>query len=134
VIWAHLVFVLPYVFLSLADPWRAYDARYTRSALALGSAPWRVFVRVKLPLLLRPLLIACAVAFAVSVGQYLPTLFAGSGRVATLTTEAVTLASGADRRVIGTWAILQAALPWLGYVVAALLPAALYAGRKGMQR
>jgi putative thiamine transport system permease protein len=134
VIWAHLIFVLPYVFLSLADPWRAYDARYTRSALALGSSPWRVFLRVKLPLLLRPLLIAGAVAFAVSAGQYLPTVFAGSGRVATLTTEAVTLAGGADRRVIGTWALLQTALPWLGYLVAALVPALLYAHRKGLQR
>jgi putative thiamine transport system permease protein len=134
VIWAHLVFVLPYMFLSLADPWRAFDARYTRSALALGRSPLHVFLRVKLPILLRPLLIACAVAFAVSAGQYLPTLFAGSGRVATLTTEAVTLAGGADRRVIGTWAILQAALPWLGYVVAALVPALLYAHRKGLQR
>ncbi len=134
VVWAHLVFVLPYVFLSLADPWRAFDTRYTRSALALGSTPLRAFTRVKLPLLLQPLLIACAVAFAVSAGQYLPTLFAGSGRVATLTTEAVTLAGGADRRVIGTWAILQAALPWLAYVAAALVPALVYAGRKGMQR
>jgi len=33
------------------------------------------------------LLIAVAVGFAVSVGQYLATLFAGAGRVATLTTE-----------------------------------------------
>ena len=27
VIAAHLVFVLPYVFLSLGDPWRAWDRR-----------------------------------------------------------------------------------------------------------
>lgn len=130
VIWSHLIFVLPYLFLSLADPWRAFDARYTRSALALGSSPWRAFVRVKVPILLRPVAIACAVAFAVSVGQYLPTLFAGSGRVATLTTEAVTLAGGADRRVIGAWALLQAALPWIGYLLAALVPALLLAHRR----
>jgi putative thiamine transport system permease protein len=132
VIWAHLVFVLPYLFLSLADPWRAFDARYTRSALALGSSPWRVFLRVKVPILLKPLLIACAVAFAVSVGQYLPTLFAGSGRVATLTTEAVTLAGGADRRLIGTWALTQALLPWFGYLLAALLPAIVHARRRAL--
>jgi putative thiamine transport system permease protein len=132
VIWAHLIFVLPYLFLSLSDPWRAFDARYTRSALALGSSSWRSFLRVKVPILLKPLLIACAVAFAVSVGQYLPTLFAGSGRVATLTTEAVTLAGGADRRVIGTWALMQAALPWLAYLLAALVPAMLYARRRAL--
>jgi putative thiamine transport system permease protein len=132
VIWAHLVFVLPYMFLSLADPWRAFDTRYTRTALALGSSPWRVLLRVKVPILLRPLLIGCAVAFAVSVGQYLPTLFAGSGRVATLTTEAVTLSGGADRRVIGTWALTQAMLPWLGYVLAALVPAILFVRRRAL--
>ncbi len=122
VVWAHLVFVLPYLFLSLAEPWRAFDARYARAAASLGASPWRVFWRVKLPILLPPVLIACAVAFAVSVAQYLPTLFAGAGRVATLTTEAVTLSSGADRLVIGVWAVLQALFPMLAYLLAALLP------------
>ncbi|MEP6876038.1 MAG: ABC transporter permease, partial [Burkholderiales bacterium] len=42
VAWAHLVFVLPYAFLSLADPWRALDPRYARSAAALGATPWQV--------------------------------------------------------------------------------------------
>ena len=37
VIWAHLLFVLPYVFLSLADPCRALDPRFARSAAALGA-------------------------------------------------------------------------------------------------
>ena len=75
---------------------------------------------MKLPILLRPVLIACAVAFAVSVGQYLPTLFAGNGRVATLTTEAVTLAAGADRRVIGAYALAQALLPLVAVPCAAV--------------
>jgi len=132
VIWAHLVFVLPYLFLSLADPWRAFDERYTRAALALGASRWRAFWRVKLPLLLRPLLLSCAVAFAVSVGQYLPTLFAGAGRVATLTTEAVTLAGSADRRTIGTWALLQAAFPLAVYWLAAATPRWLFRRRKGL--
>ena len=56
------------------------------------------------------------------MAQYLPTLFAGAGRVATLTTEAVTLSSGADRRVIGTWAVLQALLPLLAYALASGVP------------
>ena len=132
VVWAHLVFVLPYLFLSLADPWRAFDARYTRSGLSLGASRWRVFWRVKLPILLKPTLIACAVAFAVSVGLYLPTLFAGSGRVATLTTEAVTLSASADRRVIGTWAVLQSLFPLGAYMLAALLPRLLFAQRRGL--
>jgi putative thiamine transport system permease protein len=132
VIWAHLIFVLPYLFLSLADPWRAFDPRYVRTAASLGAAPAHVFFAIKLPILLRPVLIACAVAFAVSVGQYLATLFAGNGRFATLTTDAVTLAAGADRRVIGAYALLQALFPLLAYVAAAVVPALLYAKRRGM--
>lgn len=123
VVWSHLVFVLPYVFLSLADPWRALDPRFARTAASLQASPARIFWRIKLPLLARPIAIACAVGFAVSVGQYLPTLFAGNGRMATLTTEAVTLAAGADRRVTGAFAWAQAALPLLAYLAAAGWPA-----------
>ncbi len=132
VAWAHLVFVLPYAFLSLADPWRALDPRYARSAAALGASPLAVLWQVRLPLLLKPVLLAFAVGCAVSVGQYLSTLFAGAGRVATLTTEAVTLSSGADPRVMGVYAILQALIPLVVYAAAHLLPKLRYARRQGM--
>ena len=134
VVWAHLIFVLPYLFLSLADPWRAFDSRYARTGLSLGASRWRVFWRIKLPILLKPTLIACAVAFGVSVGLYLPTLFAGGGRIATLTTEAVTLSAGADRRIIGIWAVLQAAFPLAGYLLAAYVPRLLFAHRRSLGR
>ena len=54
VIWTHLLFVLPYVFLTLADPYRSLDPRYARTALALGKPPWLVWLRIKLVMLLRP--------------------------------------------------------------------------------
>jgi putative thiamine transport system permease protein len=132
VAWAHLVFVLPYAFLSLADPWRALDPRYARSAAALGATPWQVLCRVRLPMLLGPILLAFAIGCAVSVGQYLPTLFAGAGRIATLTTEAVTLSSGADPRIMGVYALLQAGIPLFVYGAALTLPALLYLRRRGM--
>jgi len=122
-IWSHLLFVLPYVFLSLADPFRRLDERYARSARCLGASPNRVFWRIKLPMLRRPVLAALAVGFAVSAAQYLPTLFAGAGRFATLTTEAVSLAAGADRRVIGLYALVQAMLPLLPFALAVPWPA-----------
>ena len=131
-VWAHLVFVLPYAFLSLADPWRALDPRYARTAAGLGMTPWCVLWRVRLPMLLKPVLLAFAIGCAVSVGQYLPTLFAGAGRVATLTTEAVTLSSGADPRIMGVYAFLQAGIPLLVYGAALALPALLYRRRRGM--
>lgn len=123
VVWAQTLFVFPYVMIALSDPWRALDRRVMATAAALGAGPWRRLVAVKLPLLLRPILTAAAIGIAVSVGQYLPTLFAGGGRIATLTTEAVTLSSGADRRITGVYASLQAALPLGAYLLAFALPA-----------
>ena len=121
-VWSHLLFVLPYIFLTLADPWRNLDARFPLIAQCLGASPLRILFRIKLPLLLKPLLIAAAIGFAVSVAQYLPTLFAGGGRFATLTTEAVSYAAGADRRVIGVYGFLQALFPWIALLLALAIP------------
>ena len=84
-------------------------------------------------MLLRPALVALAVGFAISVGLYLPTVFAGGGRFATLTTEAVSLAAGADRRVIGVYALLQLLLPFIGFSLALAVPAWLYRDRRALQ-
>ncbi|MDX1710713.1 MAG: ABC transporter permease subunit [Rhodovibrionaceae bacterium] len=133
VAWSHLVFVLPYVFLSLSDPYRSWDDRYARSARCLGASWWRMFWRVKLPMLLRPILIAAAVGFAVSAGLYLPTLFAGAGRTPTLLTEAISLSAGGDRRIIGIYAILQLVTPFIAFALALITPAFVYRHRRGMQ-
>ena len=130
--WSHLVFVLPYVFLSLADPYRSWDERYARTALCLGAGPWRVLRCVKLPMLLRPILVAAAVGFAVSVGLYLPTLFAGAGRFNTLTTDAVSLAASGNRRIIGAYALMQMLLPFLAFAAAAAVPAWMFRRRRGL--
>ncbi|MBW6506694.1 MAG: ABC transporter permease [Rhodobacteraceae bacterium] len=132
VIWAHLLFVFPYVMIALAAPWRALDRRLLNTAAALGAPPLRRLLAVKLPVLLAPILSAAAIGFGVSVAQYLPTLFLGAGRIGTLTTEAVTLASGSDRRVVGVYAVLQAALPFIAYGAALLLPAVLHRNRLGL--
>lgn len=131
-LWCHLVFVLPYVFLSLADPYRTLDERYARSARCLGASANGVFWRVRLPMLLRPVLVALAVGFAVSVGQYLPTLFAGAGRFSTLTTEAVALSAGSNRRVMGVYAVLQMVLPLGAFLLAQSIPALYFRQRRGL--
>ncbi len=129
----HLVFVFPYVLLSLADPWRAWDRRYGLMARALRHGPDAVFWRIRLPMLLRPVLTAAAVGFAVSIGLYLPTLMIGAGRWPTITTEAVALAAGGDRRVIGATALLQALLPFAGFALALGIPALLFRDRRAMR-
>ena len=132
VIFAHLVFVLPYVFLSLSDPYRAWDGRLATIGAALGATPNRVFWRLRLPMLLRPVLTAMAVGFAVSVGQYLPTLLIGGGRTATLTTEALALASGGDRAAIGVFALLQTAAALLPFALALAIPAIVWRNRRSL--
>jgi putative thiamine transport system permease protein len=130
VIWSHLLFVLPYVFLSLADPYRALNSRFAQIAASLGATPAATLCRVVLPILLKPILVAFAIGFSVSVALYLPTLFAGAGRVATLTTEAVTLSAGADRRIVSAVSLLQAVLPLVIYGLAIIVPLTTFRNRR----
>ncbi len=116
--WVHTLLVLPYVFVAQAPACRSFDLRYEWTALAHGRSRRAFWWRVKWPLLLAPLSAAAAVGFAVSVAQYLPTQFIGAGRHATVTTEAVTLASGGQRTLAAAFAMLQALLPGLGFGLA----------------
>jgi putative thiamine transport system permease protein len=118
VILAHLLFVLPYTALLLADSWANLDPRYAAMARSLGHGPWTTFWKIKLPLLKAPLALALAVGMSVSVALYLPTLFAGGGRITTLATEAVTLAQGGDRRLASATGLVLAFLPLLALLAA----------------
>lgn len=129
----HFLFVLPYVLLSLAAPWRELDPRFERIAAGFGKSPLRILLSVRLPMLFRACLTAFAVGFSVSVSLYLPTLLIGAGRLSTITTEAVALSSGGDRRVIGVYALVQALLPFLAFLVASLAPQLLFRNRRAMR-
>ncbi|MDG1863309.1 MAG: ABC transporter permease subunit [Yoonia sp.] len=133
VMFAHLVFVFPYVFLALADPFRAWDSRIGTIAAALGARPDRILWQVRLPMLLGPILTAVAVGIAVSVGQYLPTLLIGGGRIETLTTEAVALASAGDRRAIGVYGLMQTAAALIPFALALAVPAIIWRKRRGLR-
>lgn len=128
----HLFFVLPYVFLSLAPAFRGLDRRHSLAAATLGASEARIFWCLRLPMLLGPALTAAAVGFAVSAGQYLPTLMVGGGRVGTLTVEAVALSSGGNRRLIGAFALAQLALPALAFALAMAVPRQVFANRRAM--
>ena len=122
VLHAHWLYSLPYVILILAVAWREHDPRWGQAAAVLGAGYWRVLWRIRLPLLLRPLCQAAAVAVAVSVAQYLPTLLLGAGRHQTLAIDLVTGIGGVDRRVIAVLAVLQSLLPLLAFVLALAWP------------
>lgn len=116
---AHSLAALPYVLIALSPAYLGFDRRYAQVAASLGHRRFAFLLRVKWPLLKAALASALAVGFAVSAAQYLPTLFVGAGRYATVTTEAVTLASGAQRSLTAAYAWLQWLLPLLGFALAA---------------
>ncbi|MDW5315839.1 ABC transporter permease [Rhizobium sp. PL01] len=132
-LFVHLIFVLPYVVLSLSQPWQALDRRYETLAAGLGKSPLKILLHVRLPMLTRACLTAFAVGFAVSAGLYLPTLLIGAGRIVTITTEAVALSSGGDRRAIGVYALLQTLVPFGGFLIASLVPHLLFRDRRAMR-
>ena len=70
---------------------------------------------------------------AVSVGQYLPTLFAGGGRFVTVTTEAVSLSAGGNYRLMAVHALLQIVIPLAGFGLAAWLGWRVGLHRRGLR-
>jgi len=126
---AHMVYVVPYVFLSMAVAYRKFDNRYAMVAQSLGKTPWQVFYRIKLPLMLNAILVAWALGLAISFSQYLPTLLASGGTIATITTEAVASVSGSSTRLTAVYVIIQGAMPLIGFVIAWNLPGVLMKNR-----
>jgi len=120
---AHMVYVLPYVFLSMAVAYRKFDNRYAMVAKSLGKTPWQVFYHVKLPSLFSAIMVAWALGLAISFSQYLPTLLASGGTLPTVTTEAVASVSGSSTRLTAVYVIIQAVMPLIGFMIAWYMPA-----------
>lgn len=116
---AHALACLPYVLLTLGPAYLGFDARHAQLTASLGHGRWTLLTRVKWPLLKASIASSFAVGFAVSVAQYLPTLYVGGGRFPTVTTEAVALASGGQRAISAAYAWLQWVLPVLVFALAA---------------
>lgn len=132
VAWAHWMYVMPYVFLILYLPYTRFDKRYEQVSYALGNSKLKTLLKVKLPMLFRPIIYAFAVGFAVSISEYLPTLIPGGGRVSSLSTEMVALASGGDRRIISVTSVFQSILPCLVFIIALALPNIQSRNRRGL--
>jgi putative thiamine transport system permease protein len=118
---AHTLSVVPYVALAMYGPLQGFDPRLRAVAATLGHTRWAFVWRVQWPLLRGAIAAAFAVGFAVSVAQYLPTLYVGAGRFATVTTQAVAQSSGGQRSLMAAYAALQWVLPALVFALAAWL-------------
>lgn len=129
---AHMLWVLPYVYLVLRPAYQNLPQDQLLCARTLGLGPAALLLRVKVPLLLRPLCAALALGFSVSLAQYLPTIFIGGGRVDTLTTETLTRFAGGDKRLLGAQTLVLLLLAFSVYVLAQRLPRILYPAREAM--
>jgi putative spermidine/putrescine transport system permease protein len=72
---AHVVLVLPFVIRSVAVSVANLDPMLERAAASLGARPWRVFLRVTLPLLRPGLFAALLFAVIVSANEFVVSLF-----------------------------------------------------------
>lgn len=113
--------LMPWMLFILQPAWQRIDSRLILIAQTLGWSRAKIFFYVKCPLMLRPVLIAFAVGFSVSIAQYMPTLWLGAGRFPTLTTEAVALSSGGSNGILAAQALWQLLLPLIIFALTALV-------------
>lgn len=95
VVLAQTFVAMPFLVVGLEGALRSADQRYEAVAATLGGAPWTVFRRVTLPLVLPALGSGLVLAFARALGEFGATItFAGSleGTTRTLPLEVYTLA------------------------------------------
>ena len=132
-LWIHALFICPFAWLIIAPAEAAMDRRYIAVAASLGAGPGRSYLRVVLPMLAPAVITALFVGVSVSVALYLPSLFAGGGRITTITLEAVALASGGSRQMAGVAAMLQLAIPLLIFILLRLWQHRRYGHFAGMR-
>lgn len=134
VAWTHAVFALPYVWAVLVEARATLNPGYRTIAYLLGGSPTRTWLIVTAPLLLRSILLAAGIAFAVSVAVYLPTLFAGAGRVVTLATEAAASVASGNLRSAAANAAAQVLAPLAMFAATGLLSHVLFRRRLGVPK
>lgn len=121
IILSHLPFSFAYGYLVLKGPFQTVESRYELLAASFGYSAWQSWWLVRFRLLIPAIVTAFAIAFSVSIAQYIPTLMIGAGRVATITTEAVAIGTGSQQDLIAIYVLLQSLLPFVVFFIAALL-------------
>ena len=116
-IWVHSLFIIPFAWLIIAPAEANLDRRHLAVAASLGASPAARYLKVALPMLSPAITAALFVSVAVSVALYLPSLFAGGGRITTITLEAVALASGGSWQMAGVATLLQLVIPLVIFVL-----------------
>ena len=117
VIWVHALFILPYSYLILAPADAAFDTRYMHIGASFGRGQLHQLFGIKWMMMMPAIGASLLIGIAVSASLYLPTLFAGAGRVTTLTVEAVSQIQTGARAQSSVAVLLQLALPLIFFIV-----------------
>lgn len=121
IVLSHLPFTFAYSYLVMRGPFQSLNRHYELVAASFAYTYWQRWWKIRFMLLRPALLSALAIAFSVSIAQYIPTLMLGAGRVTTITTEAVAIASGNQQGITAVYMLVQAVLPFIAFLVASML-------------
>ena len=118
---AYALLAYPFIAKSLASALDGMPAHYAMAAASLGASPWRVFWRVRSPLLQPALRRGMAFAAATAVGEFAVTLFLSRPEWATLTTLIYAHLGRAGQAHYASAMVLSCALMGLAFAVFMLL-------------
>ena len=107
---AHALVALPFVVRTLVPVLRSIQEEVRQAAAVLGASPLRVARTIDLPIVLRPLGVAAAFAFAVSAGEFGATVFIARADVTTVPVAIFRLLSRPGAASVGTAAALSLVL------------------------
>ena len=127
VVLVHLTFCLPYSIFVMWGVFSNYNPDYEGQARSLGANPWKIIIRVMLPMTLPGIMVAGLFSFLLSWSQYLSTLIIGGGRITTLPILLFALMGSGDRPVAAAVSIVFVAPAFL-----ALLFSARYMGGRSI--
>ncbi len=116
-LYVHCLYSMAYMHFILHPAFEQYPSNYSHASLLLGKSRIKTFLQIKMGLMAKPLIIASVIGFSVSIAQYIPTLFLGSGRITTLPIETISVFYGSDRRLMGAYGLLLTIIPWCALII-----------------
>ncbi len=115
-----MVTAIPYTTFVMRTAYAGYDRTIEDEARTLGAGPRSVLVRIRIPLLAKPLIASALLAFLVGWSDYIVTLLVGGGQVVTVPLKVASAASGTGNdAVVAALSIAAVAPPLLLVVLVA---------------